>query len=471
MRKYYIKLITFIITGLGLGIFAFLGYFGRMFTDDFCYSYFYNSQGLIGTLRGYYYITTFTAHRYSLTFFEWVIDRFGIPGIQWMPFVFILLWWGGVYLLINEVKKRTEENLGRIEIAAITSLLLFFSIYLAPNLYQSLYWRTGILPYTAPLIAGLWLLTFLFHSQSSNFFSKYLILGLGGFIAAGFSEAGAVFITALFSIVIAWSIWSLLSRNKKPWLTLGRPGFVCVAAIVVALVIMYLSPVNHQRQSSYQAPASVGMTFFFAFRFTIDFIWLSFRTQPLPNLAFCLLALSLGILSNKSRKIDFQWVIKTALLTFLSAFLIIWVLHLPSAYVEKSPPAERTLIIARFILLTAELVIFYFSGLSLAGFRKRRVIHLTAVIFVTLGLMYVVRAEIITFQHEYPRFQKVAQVWDQRDRTIQAARQRGEQKVDVQPIDSQYIGGLMELYPTPNWVNLCAAQYYGVKEIRATLGW
>lgn len=471
MRNHILKLITIIIPGMGLGIFAFLGYFGRMFTDDFCYSYSYNSLGLIGTLRGYYFIMTFTAHRYSLTFFEWVIDRFGIPGIQWMPFIFILLWWSGVYLLTIEINKRTGENLGRIEIAALTSILLFFSIYLAPNLYQSLYWRTGILPYTAPLIAGIWLLVFLFHSQLSNSFAKYLILGLGGFIAAGFSEAGAVFIGVIFSIIIAWSIWSLLCRNKMPWLSLGRPGIVCVAAIIAALVIMYLSPINHQRQISYQAPASIGMTFLFACRFAFDFIWLSFRTQPLPNIAFCIIASGIGFLSEKSNAFDFKWVIRITILSLLSAFLVIWVLHLPSAYVEKSPPAERTLIMARFILLVSELVIFYFSGLWLAGFRQNNVLQIASVILVAVGLVYVVRTEIITIQYQFPRFQKVAQVWDQRDSSIRAARQRGDQKVDVQPIDSQYIGGLLELYPSPNWVNLCASQYYGVKEILATLDW
>jgi hypothetical protein len=62
-------------------------------------------------------------------------------------------------------------------------------------------------------------------------------------------------------------------------------------------------------------------------------------------------------------------------------------------------------------------------------------------------------------------------VWDQRDRQIRAAVARGEKDVLVLPIDSQYIGGLLEFYPQPNWVNLCAAQYYGIDVIRATESW
>ena len=66
-------------------------------------------------------------------------------------------------------------------------------------------------------------------------------------------------------------------------------------------------------------------------------------------------------------------------------------------------------------------------------------------------------------------FQKRAQFWDARDAAIRQAKAAGLMVVDVHAIDSY--AGVIELYPQPNWVNSCAASYYGVDQIRATLPW
>jgi hypothetical protein len=472
MKKQVIPSLTLLVTGAGLGVYAFMGVFGRMFTDDYCYSYSYQTLGLLGTLKGYYFITTFTAHRYALTMFEWLIDRFGIPGIQWMPLGVLAIWGVGIYLLFREMNRRIEQNWSMPEMAAISALLLFFSVYLAPNMYQSLYWRTGVLPYSAPLIAGLWLLVYLFMSQRPKSPIRTLLLGSGAFLAAGFSEAGAVFICGLFALVIVWTLWMGTKGHRTPWLELGQPALVVILTIAAALVIMYLSPVNVQRQASYDKPATVVTTLVSALRFAIDFMWLSIRTQPLPNLIFCLLGGAMAFLSSQIRGYPFQKIIRFSASVGCAALFLIWVIHLPSAYVEKAPPAERTLIMARFTFLSAELLVSYAIGGWLRSILPgRRWMSMAATALLALGWLYIIRAGFVILQNDVPRLQKVAEVWDARDRQLRLAQLDGQTVVQVQPIDSQYIGGLLELYPSPNWVNICAAQYYGVEEIQATLSW
>jgi hypothetical protein len=156
--------------------------------------------------------------------------------------------------------------------------------------------------------------------------------------------------------------------------------------------------------------------------------------------------------------------------------MVIISIHLPSAYVEKSPPADRTLVMARFSLLAAEMIVFYFAGrwASMARWPQwliPRLRDMAALILILAGWIYIARTEVKLLQIDLPRFQRVSQVWDQRDRQIRAAVARGEKDVLVLPIDSQYIGGLLEFYPQPNWVNLCAAHYYGIDVIRATESW
>jgi hypothetical protein len=471
MRKRIIPFFMLGSFGFSLSIYGLLGAFGRMFTDDYCYSASYNSLGLLGTLNGYFFITTFTAHRYSLTFFEWVIDRFGIAGIQWMPFWGLLLWASGIYLLLRLMNNRWKEDLSRIETLALTLCLLFFTIYLAPNLYQSLYWRTGILPYTAPIICGLWLLIYLFHKQSSESWIKYGILGLGAFVAAGFSEAGAIFAAAPFGIIILWSLIAFVQKDKHLWHELGKPSVVVVLVVIIALIIQLLSPVNIKRQSAYQAPAAPMMAIIYAFRFARDFIWLSIKTQPLPNIIFSVLIGSFGFLINRSRDWGWKKTILSILSFSLAAYIFIAAVHLPSAYVEKSPPADRTLIITRFILLAAQLGIFYMAGQWLASFYSRTWLKVAAAAVILLGCLYTIRNGIKTIQYDLPRYQRVAQVWDEHDRQIKDSLSEGKMEIVVLPIDSQYIGGLMELYSQPNWVNLCAAEYYGINVIRAAESW
>ena len=66
-------------------------------------------------------------------------------------------------------------------------------------------------------------------------------------------------------------------------------------------------------------------------------------------------------------------------------------------------------------------------------------------------------------------FEKRAEIWDERDLLIGQAVDQGLSSVEVREIDS-YIG-VLELHPQPNWVNNCAAEFYGIGEIKATLPW
>ena len=59
-----------------------------------------------------------------------------------------------------------------------------------------------------------------------------------------------------------------------------------------------------------------------------------------------------------------------------------------------------------------------------------------------------------------------ANAWDVRQQMIFEAKADGQADVTVPQFDSVY--GITELKPDPeSWVNICAAQYYGVKSITA----
>jgi hypothetical protein len=62
-------------------------------------------------------------------------------------------------------------------------------------------------------------------------------------------------------------------------------------------------------------------------------------------------------------------------------------------------------------------------------------------------------------------FRARAAAWDARAEQIEQMRLGGETAIEVQALDS--IGTIAELSADPgDWVNRCAAVYYGVEEIR-----
>ena len=77
-----------------------------------------------------------------------------------------------------------------------------------------------------------------------------------------------------------------------------------------------------------------------------------------------------------------------------------------------------------------------------------------------------------TYNYHQSRYERIAAVWDERDASIKSQKDKGANVIHVQAIDSQFLGGgILEWYPEPNWVNMCAAEFYQVKEIRATIDW
>jgi len=90
-------------------------------------------------------------------------------------------------------------------------------------------------------------------------------------------------------------------------------------------------------------------------------------------------------------------------------------------------------------------------------------------LLILVPFIYTVRPIVLTYA-ELPRYSNRAKVWDERDRSIWAAKDRGIFQIDVKGIDSKYMGQTLDFKEKPTfWVNSCAETYYGVQEIRATL--
>ena len=356
--------------------------------------------------------------------------------------------------------------------------LVFFTIYLAPDRFQSFYWRSAILPYTTPLILFI-LIAAIITERILNPAkkSKWLIpvIVIISFLGSGFSEAGGAFFftgLAILLLLIYWQKTFLAKNNLKELISsigLGLLSSLC------ALVLMILSPANTPRQNSYSEPSSFIETITLSIKFGINFIIDSLKSYPLPHLIFFILIFSASFLvykQNNHRAKSLIFMVKKLLFVLVISTSLTIALHAPSSYIEGNPPADRTLIISRWIVLLGLSALAWVIAEYMAALLKSNVFNIVMLLFLVLSNLYILRAIYQTYDYHQPRFEKIASVWDERDESIRSEKEDGVEIIHVKAIDSQFLGGgVLEWYPEPNWVNMCAADYYQVKEIRATLDW
>jgi len=166
----------------GLAVYAFWGFYNRYWADDWCYNADYRTMGFWGIIAGYNYITYYASNRLSLTLFSDVFEIFGLFGVQILPFLIISFWSLAIYLNLQNLTKRLAYQVNKLLLILICAAIPYISLFLAPNQFQILYWRSGALPYTAPLIGSLYvsaiILSTLNQAKTARSFLKLLGLFL-----------------------------------------------------------------------------------------------------------------------------------------------------------------------------------------------------------------------------------------------------------------------------------------------------
>jgi hypothetical protein len=463
---------------LGLGLFAYLGTFNRYYADDWCYNQDLHRLGLVGTLKGYTYITTYASNRYSLTLFSGLIYFLGIFGVQSMTLLTLLVWLGGVYWTLDNLKKINHWLLPRKLVFLIAVMILYFSVYLAPHLYQNLYWRSGLLPYTAPLVFIPYITGAITHQvrRVKSSITLMVIAAITTTLVGGFSEAASVYLVVflgVYTIAAAIGAW-----NKKNW---GRvtiwTAVIALGFAVLAMFVLIASPANEIRQlEAYGSPTSLFVLPRLALIYTYFYLRVTTSSHVLPFLVVFSLPLALAYLQEpvKTFKLTGRQTILMMFIIVIGTGLLVAASLTPNLYIERGMPAPRAQIIPLFTTITSTAALGWLMGTYFRSKVKATRINIagaldiTAIILICLGCLYTVQTLSIT-SGKIPIYAERAVIWDERDRYIREAAKQGTEIVDVYGIDSQPVDGLHDLKPDgKHWVNHCAARYYGVKSIRAS---
>lgn len=470
--KRIVTIAGFVLFLFGLGLFAYLGFFNRYWADDWCYNADLKQLGFWGTLQGYTYITTYASNRFSLTLFSGLFYPLGIFGVQIMSLLVIALWSLGLFCILVNVQVTSSFKFSRIQLGLITAVIVYYSIYLTPHLYQSMYWRSGLLPYTAMIVLSVWTFALITYQASRTVTSTGLGIAtaLVTFLAGGFSEAGGATLTAMLAAYVALCLWF----RQKAWARNSLPlAIIALISSILAIVALIAAPTNAYRIGLYGRPTDLLAFPGRLLYFTSDFIKYSFLDMPLPHLFVLATLFSLGVLfyAQNGKNIDTRNLLLLVLFIALLTFLSVAATYAPSAYIEKSPPAPRTRIISRFILTLgagtiALLVGYYFRQI----FPWRWLDSL--VIIVLLGSYAYGARSILISAEKISLYSERAVQWDTRDALIRQSKADGLMEVNVRGIDGLPVGGIRDFKDERGvgfWINVCAARYYGVENIYATL--
>ena len=455
-------------TGIGLGLFAYLGTFSRYTSDDYCLSAFFLNDNLIDEMTRRYYVSS---SRYTNILFIGLVDLlFGWYNVAILPVLMLALFVLGLYLFLKEIERMLGLRWNDRMIFFLATSVAFFSVLQAPALYETLYWRAGMTSHFAPLVFIPFFGAFLLRQirlageRSPSFWIQLACL-LIPFIIGGFSEPPTtVMITVLLLAIFATWMWGR-KEVRKPILVLLLWSFI---GAVLALVVLALAPANSLRLD--RPPPGFFELINRILIFPLDFIIDTLRTRPTPTIISVMIPAMLFYVyySQTSRNISDEMRSRLRMLMIvilLLAYLLIAASFAPSAY-GQSYPVGRARFAGRLIMTITLLAEGALLGMLLSSRRMELFQHTYVRTLAMLALMVLMLYPLRTAWQtsmEIPVYQLRAAAWDERDSEIRGLSNQGVRELVVPFLSDDPIQDLGDRREFR--LNRCAAALYGVDSI------
>jgi hypothetical protein len=461
-------------TFIALALYGYLGTFSRYGSDDYCLSAFFLRPGNFLQLMVERYMTS--SSRYTNILFVGLVDKLlGWYNVAILPpFMLILFVWG-TYLFLKEIVRFASLQWSRLLVLLLSMLVVYFSVMQAPNLYETLYWRAGMVSHFAPVVFLTFLGAYLLREmrkaaeRSPNIWSLLLCF-LGALVIGGFSEPPLTMLITILILALAAVWWwdhtparrarfSLLS-----WTLIGS---------ILALLVLALAPANSLRLGT--APPGLVELVFETLKYPLEFIVDIFRSMPLSSLiTFLLPAMIFYVYYSQQDQVipasRSKWILPGILVVSLLSYLLIAASFAPSVY-GQSFPVPRARFSGRVVLTCALMLNGALIGMLAAQIRTKRSLAVALSSVAILGLilltLYPLRMA-SRLVKEVPVYQQRAAAWDARDAQIREMQASGERDLKVDFLPQEVMQDLGD--HSGFRVNRCASILYNIDSIRAIPG-
>jgi len=456
---------------LAIGVYIYLGSYSRYMADDYCETMrVTTAANPVAAVIERYTSDNWprASMRYSNLLLTGISEELGRYRMQITMPVMILFWAVGLTLCVRAVRKLFAISIPIQADWFAGGLLAFFSILLAPNVFQILYWRSAMMTHFAPLVFGTFLVTLMLNQVSAaknlsllNYVSVFVFT----FVIAGFSEPPAAVMVTVFSLLItAIFVWDK-SPHKQARIILFASGLLGAGlGIITMLSSPAITPV--QRDASVNFAVIILNSFIYSFQFLVNI----FRISPLPlslSLVLPFLAVWLYQQTLSAPQNKKEVIVNLLILPFL-LWLLVAASFAPSVY-GQGFPVERARFLGSTLLVIAMITTGILLGLLSSSWKlpvKYAFLQWVFLgVFVLLGTSYPIRRALVLLTESVPEYHQRADYWDRREALIMRKAASGETDLIIPGFSGIY--GVKELDDRPNfWFNRCAAQIYGVNSIR-----
>jgi hypothetical protein len=468
----FVSVFGAVTTGLALLGYSILGFFSRYYADDYCMSGLVFQRGFWQAQVEQY---TSWSNRYAGMLVLSVSDLLGRSSIQVWTVLVIVLLVAALAWTLGQLNHWLNLSFSRWLLVLIAELIVFFTILFSPQLYQSLFWRIGLITYTLPLVFLILLIGLIIYCSVETILGKIPWIGvlacfLIAFFAGGFSETYITLQTSLFVIGLVAAHFLATNPSRKNWLSMM---IAALTGSLLALAVVLAAPGNAVRQAAMPPPPGflelVKMVVTHAFLF----MYRTLAANSLQTVLAVLIPLLLVYGLFSSREIP-RWrpslLVMALFLMPAAGFVTIAFIMIPAAYIQSSYPDGRVLVQAGFLMAVMLMVIGVLAGILFSLLHRwaedpvppylQWLVASLAVILLLYPLYDAWRNAALL-----PEYRARAESWDARDARIRAARQSGEFKIVVKGFNAP--GNLAEFQTDPeDWVNQCGASFYDVSQIK-----
>lgn len=462
-------LLGLVILLLALVVYSIPGFYSRPLADDYCFSERIKNEGFLKGLSSFYQEIS---NRYGAFLFISLTEWAGEKAIHFLPALMVAFLFFSFFYFIKKLLVLIDLTHSNLIPFLLSALFVFLVLFQAPNLFQSLYWRSGMASYFAPLpffylILGLMLrqISTANSAQTHRWLFSALVFLLA-FFSGGMSETYAAFQS--ISLILCIILYLLLVNWRAPFKSFLLVTAGALLGSLAAMAVMVLAPGNQLRLNALPQAGNLWIVLQLSFHYALDFIIETLRGLPIPTVFTVLVSALLGYHLSHGKVNLFQsnrlvWLVLT---TPLSAFILIASICAPTVYGMLAYPEPRALIIARLTLSFALLLLGGMLGI-LSHRLMDRIINVCFASILLLGVLwfYPLRAASQVWQ-QISAAKNWAIAWDEREMEIEKQKSDGLRAISVNALDS--VSGVAELSPDPQfWVNRCAAGFYGVESIKA----
>lgn len=461
-----------IIIALALPLLAhvYLGQYNRAMADDFCFTERAQALGIAGTLDYWYNNWTGT---YSSTFFQSLVGL--ARAWQWVPSVLIVLWFlAGVWAAYHFAVLVNLRQRG------IVSLMLGMLIVYAANdgtanVFQSLYWTSGAITYTAAMIVFTFNLGVIFRtihvgkrqSLSTGQLLPYLALIAGlCMFAGGFSPLFGAFQCSLFTLATLACLLFAPKDWKRTAVTVLGTALVFA---LISFLILLIAPGNVIRRAALDAPLSLFDLTWFTLYASVAFIatsagFLSPMALITPLLVGGMIGLVYQPLQTAQRSAIYRRRWRLIGQTAGFGFVLITACFFAGVYAISDLPPARAYIVPQFVLVMTITAFGYIVGMALqrdyAGKRQPVLANFAYGLILLVLMLGPIRSALNTLSYA-PAFRVYAAEWENRNTQLVSMVARGEKRAVLTPL-TQDLAEYADLKSNSD-DHLCIAQFYGLE--------